>query len=200
MESERERERKIWGCEPWERRQRGGNGMQRINSVKLHTLTPGSLHHTHTLVQTLSTHSISATNLSHVHPSSFILSFGFLRLNFLYLIHFLSTSSLLCARNGTLPYCPNLQYVFYGVHILYAWNALIVSIFAKMCIIQAEHIVRDNISHNAMYLNYPSISGMNWKQYQMWFKHISLILSYLTKVRLPSLHKLVANAKSVLFP
>lgn len=104
---ERERESKIWGCEPWERRQRGGNGMQRINSVKLHTLTPGSLHHTHTLVQTLSTHSISATNLSHVHPSSFILSFGFLRLNFLYLLHFLSTSPSLCARNGTLPYCPN---------------------------------------------------------------------------------------------
>lgn len=51
--------------------------MQRINSVKLHTLTPGSLHyaHIHTL-ETHSTHSISATNLTHVHPSSFTLSLG----------------------------------------------------------------------------------------------------------------------------
>lgn len=77
--------------------------MQRINSVKLHTLTPGSLHYTHIhTLETHSTHRISATNLSHVHPSSFTLSLGvsdsFLRLYFL--LHFLSTSPSFCVRSG----------------------------------------------------------------------------------------------------
>lgn len=84
--------------------------MQRINSVKLHTLTPGSLHYTHIhTLETHSTHSISATNLSHVHPSSFTLSLGvsdsFLRLYFL--LHFLSTSPSFCVWSGTLPCCSN---------------------------------------------------------------------------------------------
>lgn len=79
---EREREREIWGCEPWERRQRGGNGMQRINSVKLHTLTSRSLCYTHTLLR------IAILLALFCHSASD----SFLRLYFLYLLHFLSTS------------------------------------------------------------------------------------------------------------
>lgn len=48
--------------------------MQRINSVKLHTLTPGFLCHTHILTQTHCLHNVSTANLLHVHPSSSTLS------------------------------------------------------------------------------------------------------------------------------